>query len=87
MNAQEEWEKLFMQMAENLFWAEAQSKALLEEQPVGGSLARVQEQTNFVQVLFRSSIFFHFSKINRIIAHTHVHTRTRHTHKQITLVI
>uniref|UniRef100_A0A1I8EJT8 Calponin-homology (CH) domain-containing protein n=1 Tax=Wuchereria bancrofti TaxID=6293 RepID=A0A1I8EJT8_WUCBA len=51
MNAQEEWEKLFTQLAENLFWAEAQSKALLEEQPVGGSLARVQEQTSFVQKL------------------------------------
>ncbi|EFO24688.2 utrophin [Loa loa] len=51
MNAQEEWEKLFTQLAENLFWAEAQSKALLEEQPVGGSLARVREQTNFVQKL------------------------------------
>ncbi|KAL3998482.1 EF hand family protein [Acanthocheilonema viteae] len=51
MNAQEEWEKLFTQMAENLLWAEAQSKALLEEQPVGGSLARVQEQTNFIQKL------------------------------------
>lgn len=58
MNAQEEWEKLFTRLAENLFWTEAQSKALLEEQPVGGSLARVQEQTNFVQVLFHPPIFF-----------------------------
>uniref|UniRef100_A0A915Q5I9 RNA helicase n=1 Tax=Setaria digitata TaxID=48799 RepID=A0A915Q5I9_9BILA len=53
LNAQEEWEKLFTQLTENLFWVEAQSKALLEEQPVGGSLARVQEQTNFVQKLER----------------------------------
>ncbi|VDK87103.1 unnamed protein product, partial [Onchocerca ochengi] len=51
LNAQEEWEKLFTQLAENLFWAEAQSKAILEEQPVGGSLARIQEQTSFVQKL------------------------------------
>ncbi|KAM3720398.1 Dystrophin-1 [Dirofilaria immitis] len=51
LNAQEEWERLFTQLAENLFWTETQSKALLEEQPVGGSLARVQEQTSFVQKL------------------------------------
>lgn len=52
IDAQEEWEKLFTQLADNLFWVEAQSKAILEEQPVGGSLSRVQEQTNFVQVTY-----------------------------------
>ncbi|VDM97496.1 unnamed protein product [Thelazia callipaeda] len=51
LNAQEEWEKLFTQLADNLFWIEAECKALLDEQPVGGSLARVQEQTEFIQKL------------------------------------
>ncbi|VDO41346.1 unnamed protein product [Onchocerca flexuosa] len=64
LNAQEEWEKLFTQLADNLFWAEAQSKAILEEQPVGGSLARVQEQTSFIEVLFHYRFSFHDSEVH-----------------------
>lgn len=52
LNAEEEWEKLLTQLSDNLFWAEAQSHALLEEQPVGGLLTRVQEQSNFIEVIF-----------------------------------
>lgn len=50
MSAQEECERLVSQLSENIYWCDSQNNALLDEQPVGGSLARVQQQNEFVKV-------------------------------------
>ncbi|VDK43703.1 unnamed protein product [Anisakis simplex] len=52
-NAQEEWERLVSQLSENIYWCDTQSNALLDEQPLGGSLAHVQQQNEFVKNLER----------------------------------
>uniref|UniRef100_F1KPP3 Dystrophin-1 n=1 Tax=Ascaris suum TaxID=6253 RepID=F1KPP3_ASCSU len=51
MSAQEECERLVSQLSENIYWCDSQNNALLDEQPVGGSLARVQQQNEFVKNL------------------------------------
>uniref|UniRef100_A0A915ACG1 Dystrophin n=1 Tax=Parascaris univalens TaxID=6257 RepID=A0A915ACG1_PARUN len=51
MSAQEECERLVSQLAEYIYWCDSQNNALLDEQPVGGSLARVQQQNEFIKNL------------------------------------
>ncbi|CAB3407196.1 unnamed protein product [Caenorhabditis bovis] len=51
--AEQEWEKLSDGLADLLAWIEDKCKKLVEQQPIGGSLSAVMQQSGFVKNLER----------------------------------
>lgn len=51
--AEQEWEKLSDGLADLLSWIESRKKKVVEEQPIGGSLSAVMQQSAFVKNLQR----------------------------------
>ncbi|EFP12235.1 CRE-DYS-1 protein [Caenorhabditis remanei] len=51
--AEQEWEKLSDGLADLLSWIETKKQKIVEEQPIGGSLSAVMQQSAFVKTLQR----------------------------------
>ncbi|UMM14948.1 hypothetical protein L5515_002569 [Caenorhabditis briggsae] len=51
--AEQEWEKLSDGLADLLSWVEAKKQKVMDEQPIGGSLSAVMQQSAFVKGLQR----------------------------------
>lgn len=49
-SAQEQWERLTVNLRDLIYWTDSQNRALLEQQPVGGDLGRVENQNAFIKV-------------------------------------
>lgn len=49
-SAQEEWQRLTGSLEELIYWSESRSRSLLADQPVGGSLTRLQGQAMLIKV-------------------------------------
>lgn len=59
-SAQEQWERLTGSLGDLIYWTEAKSSSLLEQQPIGGDLVHVREQNAFVKVYMRKNAFYSY---------------------------
>uniref|UniRef100_A0A914XNP1 WW domain-containing protein n=1 Tax=Plectus sambesii TaxID=2011161 RepID=A0A914XNP1_9BILA len=50
-SAQEQWERLTVNLRDLIYWTDSQNRLMLEQQPVGGDLARVESQNAFIKTL------------------------------------